>query len=200
MSFNTKEIALEQAIEQHLAGTTREAVAEDAVATNRHWVSGGASLLYSADHRGWECATKIQRSARAEAGQFFSPKPVAKFLSLWFSSESFNQPQVHLIDPGAGGGVLTAAVVSRILQLHTQGQLPHLKKIILTTWEIDARFHSALQRTLFECKRKLQNVGIDAETHQRSSNYVLEAVADLESNLFHSASNPMQFLILRTVN
>lgn len=89
-----------------------------------------SQVLTSADSIGWEVCGQKTRLDRSEAGQFFTPAPIAHFLAAWFSEKSLNQSAIHLLDPGAGGGVLTAALVERIIALQASGTLPLLKEVI----------------------------------------------------------------------
>jgi hypothetical protein len=109
-------------------------------------ISPSAShVLALADSSGWETCVEKTRGERGENGQFFTPPAIASCLAGWFQPEGFNRPSLHLLDPGAGGGVLTAALVDRIATLHASGALPDLEEITLEVWELDEAFLPALR-------------------------------------------------------
>ena len=91
----------------------------------------GSHVLALADSRGWQTCVEKTWEERGENGQFFTPPAIARCLAGWFQPEGFNRPLLHLLDPGAGGGVLTAAVVDHITSLHANGALPDLEEITL---------------------------------------------------------------------
>jgi hypothetical protein len=76
--------------------------------------SAASQVLALADSNGWQTCVEKTREERGEDGQFFTPPVIARCLAEWFQPESFNRPSLHLLDPGAGGGVLTAALVDGV--------------------------------------------------------------------------------------
>ena len=128
-----------------------------------------------------------EREERSEAGQFFTPAPIASGLAEWFQEESFNQPVIRLLDPGAGGGVLTAAVVDRVVALRAAGKLPLLEEMVLEAWELDDSFLSALQDNLAACAAALVKVGIVCMIDLRAGSYIAGAVGRLNGGLFGGA-------------
>ena len=50
---------------------------------------------------------------RKNKGQFFTPKKVANFMA---NSVIFDNDNIHILDPGAGTGILIAAVCDRIVE------------------------------------------------------------------------------------
>lgn len=81
---------------------------------------------------------------RAELGQFFTPLPVAALLASMFDTP---EGEVRVIDPGAGVGSLTAALVSRATAEEWPGAL-HLHAV-----EMDEDLLPALKETLTECEQ-----------------------------------------------
>ena len=80
-----------------------------------------SQVLAMADSSGWQTCVAKGRDERGGDGQFFTPPAIARCLAGWFQPEGFNRPALHLLDSGAGGGVLTAAVVDRITALRARG-------------------------------------------------------------------------------
>lgn len=93
----------------------------------------------------------INRSKQAELGQFFTPLETANLMASMFS----NPPEViHLLDPGAGMGVLTAAYISQVINF-----LP--KKIDITAFEMDTSLIPGLRDTIAECASYCRQKKID---------------------------------------
>lgn len=78
---------------------------------------------------------------RAVLGQFFTPDVVARFLASLFE---FTDAPAHLLDPGAGVGSLTAAVVAR----WAEAQRPSMR---VTACELDESLLCDLAGTLHRC-------------------------------------------------
>ncbi len=70
-----------------------------------------AQILAMADSNGWEACVAKGRTDRENDDQFFTPPAIARYLAGWFRPAGFNRPSLRLLDPGAGGSALTAAVV-----------------------------------------------------------------------------------------
>ena len=154
-------------------------------------ISPSAShVLALADLSGWQTCVEKTREERGANGQFFTPPAIARCLAGWFQPEGFNRPSLHLLDPGAGGGVLTAAVVDRITTLHASGALPHLEEITLEIWELDQSFLSALRRNLSACVSLLRQVGIRATVQLNHGSYIEGAARALDPGLFGTAQTP----------
>ena len=149
-----------------------------------------AQVLAMADSEGWRTCVEKTREERSEAGQFFTPAPIARCLAGWFHEKGLNRRSLHVLDPGAGGGALTAAVVDRITALRVSGKLPVLEEITLKAWELDAAFLPALRKNLSACAAALEKVGIRVKTDLRQGSYVEGAVEALDGGLFGGTPSP----------
>jgi hypothetical protein len=143
-----------------------------------------SQILALADAKGWQSCGEKTRKERSDEGQFFTPPPIARCLAGWFAEEGFNRSVLHLLDPGAGGGVLTAALVERIVSLRAAGSLPRLEAVILEAWELDSAFLPALQQGLSACVVALEQAGIRAEVQLCEGSYIEGAVRGLDPRLF----------------
>jgi len=141
-------------------------------------------VLALADSRGWQTCVGKSRDKRQADGQFFTPPAIARCLAEWFEPEGFDRPSLHLLDPGAGGGVLTAAVVDRITALRVASVLPKLKEITLEAWELDAAFLPNLKRNMTACAAALENAGVRTTVQVHHGNYIEGAVRALDPGLF----------------
>jgi adenine-specific DNA-methyltransferase len=117
-------------------------------------------------------SSRLSLKQQSEMGQFLTPAPIARFMA-----EQFNTPtgHIHLLDPGAGIGTLTAAFVERLL-----GTSHRVKSCSITAYEVETAFLTSLKQCLVECCAALEDKGIQASycLHERS---FIEAVA--ETNL-----------------
>jgi hypothetical protein len=145
--------------------------------------SAPSQVLALADSNGWQSCVEKTRAERGEDGQFFTPPLIARCLAGWFTPEGFNSPTLHLLDPGAGGGVLTAAIVERILVLRASGVLPELKEVTLEVWELDEAFLPALRQNLATCAEALQQAEIRTTLQLHHGSYIEEATRALDLGL-----------------
>lgn len=144
------------------------------------------SVAPLADLSGWDACAEKTREERSEAGQFFTPAPIAHGLAGWFLERGLNQRCLHLLDPGAGGGVLTAAVVDRIVELRQAGRLPLSQDLTLEAWELDGTFLPALKENLSACAAALATVGVRCHVDLHHGSYIAGAVSHLNGGLFGS--------------
>jgi|GEM_PF-2063784 len=142
-------------------------------------------ILETADVGGWATCVGKERGERSESGQFFTPIPIAQRLASWFSEAGLNRPAIHLLDPGAGGGALTAAVVDRIVSLRAANRLPELSEVTLQAWELDEAFLPNLRKCLAACVEVLEAAGVRAKFDVQHGSYIDGAVGSLDFGLFN---------------
>ncbi|MGP0066942.1 MAG: Eco57I restriction-modification methylase domain-containing protein [Isosphaeraceae bacterium] len=109
-------------------------------------------LLESIDRFRIEAGAKLDAPRRSELGQFMTPVPVASFMAGMFEGVD---PDVRLLDAGAGVGSLSAACVQRLLEAE---RLP--TRITVTAYEIDETLAAYLTRTLDLCGAACKRAGI----------------------------------------
>jgi len=148
-------------------------------------VFDGLSL---ADRAGWAACEGRQRTERSAKGQFFTPTVAARLLASWFSETGLNRSSIRILDPGAGGGVLTAALVERIVQLRRDGKLPELGQVSMEAWEVEDDFLPILDETLETCVEGLRGVGVRADFSLERGNFVEGMVQRLSGDLFCDAA------------
>lgn len=101
---------------------------------------------------------------RSELGQFLTPAPVARLMARQFNNLSGH---INLLDPGAGVGTLTAAVIERLLTNPDKVQSCNI-----TAYEIEPVFLSCLNKTLTECCSALKHQGIQASYRLCEENFI----------------------------
>jgi adenine-specific DNA-methyltransferase len=89
---------------------------------------------------------------RSRLGQFMTPAATADFMASLIQTK---KQHVHILDPGAGVGSLTAAAIDRLL-----ARSPTPKTIHATCYEIDPRLSTGLSHTLAECQRSCEMAGV----------------------------------------
>lgn len=99
-------------------------------------------------------SAELEPTRRARLGQYFTPKVVSRQLAAML--EQPGGPTLRLLDPGAGTGILTAAVVERVLE--NPGW--NIAAIHADAYEIDETLHASLRTVLDASARFAEQSGI----------------------------------------
>lgn len=116
-----------------------------------------AELASRTERRRQAAASALDGAKRTERGQFFTPAPVAEFIA--------SLPQVRpggvlrVLDPGAGVGSLSAALVARILRERIDVEVE------LFACELDEGLWGPLRDTLDDCKATAAQAARRVTTH-----------------------------------
>lgn len=110
-----------------------------------------------------ETMPKTQRKAY---GQFFTTELTAHFMSELFAID-LDLPVIRILDAGAGTGILSAALVERIIEMDYRGH------IHLVCYENDPRVLPVLLNNL-----DMMGEGIDFEYEVRQENYLTTPTRD----------------------
>ncbi|NNN22442.1 MAG: N-6 DNA methylase, partial [Acidimicrobiales bacterium] len=102
-----------------------------------------SDLIRAVDERRRVISNRLDATERALLGQFFTPSPVAQFIASLPTLPPSGR--VRILDPGAGIGSLTAALVCRIIS-----ERPDLE-VAITAFEIDESLRPELEMTLNGC-------------------------------------------------
>ena len=121
----------------------------------RHCASGADSLLAAVDARRRDAAQRLDPRRRVLMGQFMTPASVAAFMAGMFESL---KDVIHVLDPGAGVGSLSAAFVASMCQRPRRPDA-----IALTAYEIDPMLIGHLRATLDLCRAASDDAGIRFE-------------------------------------
>ena len=87
------------------------------------------SLLSAVEAARRDASLRLEPRRRALLGQFLTPAPVATFMAGMFECR---KAVVHVLDPGAGSGALSAAFAAAMCR-----RRPCPDAIVLTAYEID---------------------------------------------------------------
>lgn len=138
------------------------------------------ALVQTVEARRRQVNASLDATTRAQWGQFMTPGAAAAVLA---ESVSLDVPELRLLDPGAGVGSLTAAVVARLLDSERPPN-----RVSLTTFEIDPVMRAALAETLRDCKAALETVGIDVQTELIADDFVGSALRQAPSGGVYTAA------------
>ncbi len=106
------------------------------------------------------------RSRSKAHGQFFTPPPVARFMASLIEIPPGN---VRVLDPGAGSGILSAAVCERVLELRAR------RHIHFELYETDTSLLPSLVQCLAACRRALRSAGHELSYSLHEEDFVLAA-------------------------
>lgn len=124
----------------------------------------------------------MPKEVRKSYGQFFTGIETARYMASLFCVPS-QKEELHLLDAGAGSGILAAAIVER-LQNERQ-----LKKLHLTCYETDEHILPVLRNNL---EYLAEQSRIPLDFCLREENYILSQQADYNSFL-DSQPSPQKY-------
>lgn len=111
---------------------------------------------------------------RSRLGQFFTPRPTAALLASMVPPPS---GPWRLLDPGAGNGSLTAAVIARWL---TEGDAEEMEVV---AYEIDEALVPVLRETLDVAKSLARHLGRRLSVDIRQADFVVDPPTPESANL-----------------
>jgi len=121
-------------------------------------------------------------------GQYLTPHYVADLMASFFDDLP---AAVRLIDPGAGEGALTEAVVRRACKPESG-----VRSIDVTTYELDQVVLPELRRTLQKCEVLCRTEGVAFRSTIQNADFVAEATEDLTRNLLDCRQSPFNIAIV----
>lgn len=95
--------------------------------------------------------SKLDKNHQSEYGQFFTQPEVARLMASMFS---FYKKKISILDPGAGVGSLSAAIIAQSLMNPRKPE-----EIYLTAFELDAEVIPSLEQTLSACQELCMSLG-----------------------------------------
>ena len=114
-----------------------------------------------------EYIDRMPKSLRKKYGQFFTSLETAVFMASLFSIP--RQDTIAVLDPGAGSGILSAALIERL-----QNE-PGIRKIEITCYENDPNILELLQANLdWVCRYSNKSISYRIIT----DNYILSQISD----------------------
>jgi len=132
--------------------------------------------LHTLDHVRKSFNRTTSRSDRSEIGQFLTPVATARFMSSMFES---GPPEMMILDPGAGAGVLFATYVETLI---SQENRPLSIKVV--AYETDSTIMPYLEDTLKRCQSLCISNGIEFHGTIKREDFVTAAIAETRESLF----------------
>ena len=126
------------------------------------------SLTAFAQDVGLEATKRLARHEQKSLGQFMTPAAIARVMARR-ACVAVNQGTVRVLDPAAGSGVLTAAVLDCLL---SAAERP--RHIELTLWDIDPRLAPTLKRLADRSRRAGRAVGVEVTVSTRIGDFLLQ--------------------------
>ncbi len=126
--------------------------------------SAAFPLLKEAEAYRVAAGQRLDGARQSRLGQFFTPPPVARLMASMFSEPA---RIVRVLDPGAGTGSLTAALVEK---LTSAGSPPD--RIEATAFELDTELLSYLRRTYELCRDYCAERDIDFRGTIRNEDFI----------------------------
>ena len=139
------------------------------------------SMIDYVFQRTTEYIDHMPKSLRKKYGQFFTSSETAEFMASLFTVP--HQKKVSILDPGAGTGILSVALIER-LQKQTE-----IEEIELICYENDLNILELLHSNLqWVCQRAQKKISYQVVTE----NYILSQIADYNF-MMDANPNPKKF-------
>ena len=128
---------------------------------------------------------QMPKSQRKKYGQFFTSKETAAFMAGMFEIPD-SQESIDILDPGAGTGILSAAMLDRLKQC------PNLKTIRLVCYENNPDVIELLEQNLAWMKKHSPK---NFQYEVRAENYILSQ-AENYNGTFSAEMNPLEYDVI----
>jgi adenine-specific DNA-methyltransferase len=138
--------------------------------------SSTAALLNAVETTRRQVSHRLDSRRRVLMGQFLTPITVATFMARMVECQ---KPTVRILDPGAGIGSLSAALVAEMCRRPLPPEVIHL-----TAYEIDPLLIGYLQATVARCREVCGEAGICFEPRIVKSDFLEVGASTLAGNLF----------------
>jgi adenine-specific DNA-methyltransferase len=142
--------------------------------------SPGAALLDAVEGLRRAIGVARDEAKQTDLGQYFTPAPIARFMARLFPPRA-GADHLHVLDPGAGIGVLSAAWVEAVC-----GWPVPPSSITVTAYEVDDALIPHLHRVMSLCAAACAQVGVAFSADVRARDFISDAVQSLAGGLFAS--------------
>ena len=132
-------------------------------------------LLANAELIRIRTGTKLDPFRQKELAQFFTPLPIASLMASFFNLDEAIT-NLNILDPGAGVGILSAALIDKIVNNKF-----NIKTIGLAAFETDDSLIPQLKNTIELCKLKCKEVDIKLTAKIINDDFIKNAVDSIKS-------------------
>ena len=129
-----------------------------------------------AEFYGIDASSRLERERRALLGQYMTPTYVGRFMAGLFTDLSGH---LSILDPGAGTGSLTAALVERICAIVEKPLSVHL-----LCYEIEPLLIEYLCRTLEQAVAECDVASITIDTEVKEKDFILSNSTGMQTDFF----------------
>ena len=129
-----------------------------------------------AEFYGIDASSRLDLVQRAQLGQYMTPAYVGRFMASLFTNLSGH---VSVLDPGAGVGSLTAALVERMCMVSEKPQSARL-----LCYEIEPLLIEYLCRTLAQAASECEAARIKVTTEVCGKDFILNNLAEIQASFF----------------
>lgn len=129
---------------------------------------------------------RMPKSLRKSYGQFFTSRETAVFMAELLEIPQ-NQRVISILDPGAGSGILSTALIDRLQNLND------IDRVDLTCYETDPKIQELLRTNL---EWVYQHSKFEINYNIIANNYILEQMEDYNSMLGSNLFPPKYDLVI----
>jgi len=144
--------------------------------------------INSFDHVRLSFNAATSRDERSRIGQFLTPSSIADFMSSLFKTGT---KAVRILDPGAGAGVLFAALVNKLV---SQKKRPSYIEVV--AYETDREILPLLRETMDRCKAISEEYQVPFAGIIKEEDFIASAISETEDSLFSTPAKRFTHAIL----
>lgn len=126
-----------------------------------------------------DAALRLDPRRRSVLGQYMTPTPIARFMASLFSDVSGD---LRILDPGAGVGSLSAALVERLCE-----DTPAPSSVVLAAYEIESILTMYLQDTLHGAKLQCEAAHIRSVMEIHKKDFILTSSSVSQADIFSAS-------------
>ena len=130
---------------------------------------------------------QMPKALRKEYGQFFTSKETARYMASLFTLP-LQKHEIHILDAGAGSGILSVALIERCNQCMDEDTVIHV-----TCYENDSHIQQLLEENL---KLAAERSHCNVQFEILAENYIVSQCDDFNHALFCEAEKPKYDLII----
>ena len=150
-----------------------------------------ASLAETADFYRVDASLKLDPNKRSVLGQYMTPTATGRFMASLFADVSGD---LRILDPGAGVGSLTAALVERLCEGTTSP-----RSAALISYEIEPLLTGYLHSTLNEARAQCEAAQIETTSQIYEEDFILSHTAGPQADIFdtrHGTADDFTHIIM----
>jgi adenine-specific DNA-methyltransferase len=145
-------------------------------------------MISFAHENGLAATQQLPRDEQKRWGQFMTPPAIAKVMAARTCARLPWKKAIRLLDPAAGTGILTVAVIQELLQ---QDERP--EQICVQMFELDERLRPILKRVADRMRREGERVGVNIKVSIRIEDFLLSDLACDKAQVDLVIANPPYF-------